>query len=299
MTLTREQLEKIVAAALPGERLREHLPRPRGRVRLTLASGDRLDLHTFGDQPQASTAVAALRRLRAEIDLPVPALRASDAAGELAGVPCLLADPLEGEPLASVAAQLSEEQMHRVGLRLGEVAYRTHRLACGGYGPLLADGAPEERAYLLERLDAAILANQLTEQQATILREWFDAHFQPIGGGAALICGGLDPAALLVRHSPEGWALSGVLGWEHALGWVPAWEHAVFLEAARDARYFGLRIGYGKAYDDLTARTYEQVREGLLRPYRILLSLEQAPRAPSAAARDRHLRLLEALVELR
>lgn len=299
MTLTRPQLEQIVASALPGERLREHLPLARGRVRLTLVSGERLDLHTFGDHAQARAAVAALRRLRAEIDLPIPALRASDPSGELAGVPCLLADPLEGEPLVTVAAQISEEQMHAVGLRLGEVAYRTHRLACAAYGPLAEAGEADERAYAVGRLEAAIAANALTEEQAEILRSWFEQHFQPIGGGAALICGGLEPAALLVRGSREGWSLSGVLGWERAVGWVPAWEHTLFLDTVRDTRFFGLRVGYGKAYDDLTARTYEQVREGLLRPYRILLSLEQAPRAPSAAARDRHLRLLEALVELR
>src|SRR5262245_39346298 len=99
MPLTPDQLTTLVAKALPGERLQESQPLPGGRIRLTLAGGERLDLHTFASPEQAAVAVAALRRLRGEIDLPLPALRASDASGELAGVAYLLASALDGEPL--------------------------------------------------------------------------------------------------------------------------------------------------------------------------------------------------------
>src|SRR5262245_15012714 len=117
MSLAREQLELIVLKALPGERLRDSQALPRGRIRLTLQGGERLDLHTFTSPDLAAAAVAALRRLRGEIDLPLPALRASDPSGELAGVACLLADPLEGEPLDAILARIPDPQLHALGQR--------------------------------------------------------------------------------------------------------------------------------------------------------------------------------------
>jgi Phosphotransferase enzyme family len=306
MPITPAQLEQIVVTALPGERLREHVLLGKQRVRLTLVSGEALDLHMFADQPAAANAVQALRRLRGEIDLPIPALRASDPSGELAGVPCLIASPLEGVPLVEARGRMTEEQLHLLGQRIGDLAYRVHRLACSQYGLLAGNvtlpAQTTEPGYVMARmaidLPAAQQAGLLSGEQATQVEEWFQQRFQPIGSGIALVTGSLELENLLVRQSREGWALSGVLGWERALGWCPAWDHTMFLESARDSHYFGLRVGYGKAYDELTARTYEQVREGALRPYRIVLALEQMLLAKERSERARHKRVLLAMLEL-
>jgi hypothetical protein len=300
MSLTREQLDTIVAKALPGERLRDSRALPRGRIRLELASGERLDLHTFASAELAAGAVAALRRLRSEIDLPLPALRASDSSGELAGVACLLADPLDGDPLAQALPRIQEQQLHEIGRRLGEIVYRVHRLACERYGSLLSAAAsPDERAYVLARLEQGLATGAIAGPLAEELRTWFAERFHPIGGVAALVCGGLGLDTILVRPARESWAVSGLVGWEHALGWYPAWDHAMFLDAARDPRCFALRVGYGSAYDTHNARTHEQVREAALRPYRMLLALERAAQARvsgDSAELERNRRLLDALL---
>jgi hypothetical protein len=306
MHLTREQLEHLVMAALPGERLREHNTLGTRRVLLRLASGEAYDLHLFADQTAASNAAQALRRLRGEIDLPIPMVHASDTTGELAGVPCLIASSLEGQPLADARPRLGEEQLHLIGQRLGDLAYRVHRLACSQYGRIAnqadAPALTDEQAYVLARLatqlPAVIEANLLTSEQAKKLEDWFQQRFQPIGSGIALTIGSFAMHDILVRQSGSGWVLAGLLGWEHATGWCPAWDHTIFLDAARDSRYFALRIGYGKAYDDLTARTYEQVREGALRPYRMLLALEQLLAVRERSERERYRRMLLALLEL-
>jgi hypothetical protein len=306
MALTREQLEHVVAAALPGDVLREHLPLGHDRVRLTLASGEALDLHAFNDRVAAANAVAALRRLRGEIDLPIPALRASDPSGELAGVPCLLASPLDGESLLLALPRIPEEQLHLLGQRIGEIAYRVHRLACPNYGQLASSGneagPTDERAYVLARL-ALDLPNAHAQElldvdQIAQIQEWFEIRFQPIGTVATLVIGGLELGNLLVRNSREGWAFTGMLGWEQSLGWSACWDHTVFLESARHPRCFGLRVGYGKAYDELTPRTYEQVREGVLRPYRMLLALHQMLETSEVHEWQRHRRVLLALLGL-
>ena len=85
------------------------------------------------------------------------------------------------------------------------------------------------------------------------------------------------------------WWISGLTSWEHALGWSPAWDHATLFDTTHDPWFFGLRVGYGNAYDEHTQRTYEQVREHALAPYRALLALrrmhETAARGDTAASR--------------
>jgi hypothetical protein len=109
--------------------------------------------------------------------------------------------------------------------------------------------------------------------------DWFERQFQAISRQPALIYGGMSPRAILVRHSKTGWWISGLLGWGQALGWNPAWDHVTLLDATEQARFFSLRVGYGNGYDEQTTRTYEQVREHALAPYRILLMLQRMQEA--------------------
>lgn len=305
MELTREQLEAIASHA--GERIKDVRAHAGGRYTLALPGGDRLSLLTFATALDAETALAALSMLRAEIDLPIPQVRASDASGRVAGAPWALTGELAGEPLDAVLPRIPEEQLYKLGRRLGQVAYGVHRVACDRYGALAgADpfAADDERSYGVARLEAALDEAQggglLDAEGAEAVRAWFDASYAPAGARAALVCGSLAPGDLLVRQSGGAWSLSALVRWDRAVGWSPAWEHALLFDAAGGSRYFGLRVGYGNAYDEATQRTYEQVRDLALRPYRALLAVEQLrDLAPGDAAAARRRAALMGLVGVR
>ena len=288
MTLTTTQLEAIVARALPDERLRAGDALPHGRYALVLAGGERLSLQVYATPAAAEAAAAALRLLRGEVDLPIAQLRASDPEGATVGVPYLLTSALDGDPLDQLLPRIGDEALYALGRQLGALAARVHRLACPAYGPLGTPGtSTTEREYVLGAVAQASrhagTLGMLDRRTIDELTAWFDQHFAPAGRQAALVHGGLAPHHLLVRMvaaSSEGsrrgsWRISGVLGWGKACGWCPAWEHVTLLDAAGDPRYFGLRVGYGNSYDELTSRTYEQVREHLLAPYRLLLAIQR------------------------
>jgi hypothetical protein len=282
MDLRRQQLETILARVLPGERLKEFRPHAGGRFTLELVGGERVTLLTFATPAAAESAQGALDMLRGEVDLAVPYIRGADTNGDAAAVSCLVTSELAGEPLADVLPRLGEGQLYALGQRLGEAAYRVHRIRCPRYGTLAAagDAANDERGYVFKRLDAdlgaAYAARLVSDAEAATVRGWFETALAPVTDQAALVCGGLRPDAILVRPSGAKWELTGLAAWDEALGWVPAWDHALLFDAASDSRLFSLRVGYGNAYDMATTRAYEQTREHALRPYRALLSLRRA-----------------------
>src|SRR6185369_15946564 len=110
--------------ALPGDRLREWQALPDDRYVLSIAGGERLNVQVYSSAAAAATAGAALRLLRAEVDLPIPQLRASDAEGQTVGVPYLLLGELTGDPLEQALARIGEEQLYKLGRRLGETLCR-------------------------------------------------------------------------------------------------------------------------------------------------------------------------------
>jgi aminoglycoside phosphotransferase (APT) family kinase protein len=290
MALTREQLDTILARALPGERLKEAREAEGGRYTLLLAGGERLTLQPYATPDAAAAAAGALRRLRAEVDLPIPQLRAAD---EASG--SLLLSEVSGEPLARLLPRLGEQQLYELGLRLGETLQRVHRVRCEHYGPL-AGGlqAADEHGYVLARLEAGLERagelGLLDRRTTGRVRRWYAEEFRPAGREAALLHGGLSLDQVLVRPGEGGWRVSAILGWERALGWTPAWEHAVLLDSTDRPRCFSLRVGYGNGYDAQTERAYEQTREPLLAPYRALLALERllaARQSGDLAASDR------------
>lgn len=281
MTLTDEQLQVIVERALPATRLREASALADDRYQLVLVGGEHLNVQTFGSREAALTMATALRQLLAEVDLPIPQLRASDPDGMVVGQPYVLLAELAGEPLEQALPRIGDEQLYTLGRRIGEVLYRVHRLVCAGYGALAGEhaGVDNERDYVLARLAQELAdcgEHDLLEQQTRDeLRDWFTSKFKPVSRQAALVCAGLSPRTLLVRQREGRWMLSGVLGWEQALGWSPAWDHVTFLDATDDPQFFSLRVGYGNSYDEHTGRAYEQVREHALAPYRLLLALRR------------------------
>jgi aminoglycoside phosphotransferase (APT) family kinase protein len=282
MSLTDEQLQLIVERALPATRLREASALADDRYQLVLVGGERLNVQTCASQAAALALATALRQLLAEVDLPIPQLRDSDPTGAVVGQPYVLFGELAGEPLEQALPRIGDEQLYALGRRLGEVLYRVHRLVCERYGALAgedASAADNERDYVLARLAQELAdcdEHELLDQQTRDeLHDWFTSDFKPVSRQAALICAGLTPRTLLVRQREGRWALSGVLGWEQALGWSPAWDHVTFLDATDAPQFFSLRVGYGNGYDEHTGRAYEQVREHALAPYRLLLALRR------------------------
>jgi aminoglycoside phosphotransferase (APT) family kinase protein len=304
MPLTQQQLEAIVARAFPGERLAESRALAEDRYALSLPSGERLAVQVYASAEAAATATAALRMLRAEVDLPIPLLRASDPQGETIGAPYALLSELSGTPLEQALPQIDGEQLYTIGRKLGAALCRVHRLICDYYGALSGDDQhtfADERTYGMARLERELeqcgALGILDRHTAAETRDWFEREFQPVGRQAALVCGGLAPSTILVRQSESRWWISGLLGWEHALGWSPAWEHVTFLDATNSPRYFGLRVGYGNGYDEQTSRAYEQVREHALAPYRALLALQRMREAyADRAERTRRREILKGLL---
>lgn len=287
MELQREPIE----AAL-GVRIREAVSLGGERWALALADGERSVVQRFASTDALANAEAALSRLRGEIDLPIPHIRRLDVAGATPNGGWALFTGVSGDPLARKLPQIADEPLYQIGMRLGQVVYRIHRVAGGQYGALIGDdpwAADEEQQYILARLDddlaAAVALNAMSDEEAANVRRALET-FIPPGRQAALLNGGLSPETLLVTQRDGRWTLGGILGWEHALSWCPAWEHVTFLEACEGQRCFSLRVGYGNGYDHETQRTYEQVREPALRPYRVLLALRRAVEHAGRGARD-------------
>src|SRR3954451_21133373 len=107
MSLTDEQLQLIVERAFPATRLCEASALADDRYQLVLVGGERLNVQTFASSEAALTMATALRQLLAEVDLPIPQLRASDPAGTVVGQPYVLLSELAGEPL--------EQALPRIG----------------------------------------------------------------------------------------------------------------------------------------------------------------------------------------
>ncbi|HEU5014286.1 MAG TPA: aminoglycoside phosphotransferase family protein [Roseiflexaceae bacterium] len=281
MPLTREQLNAILYETFPGTALKDMRQIGVARYALVLSDGEQLSLQLYNTAAEASNAAAALSKLRAEIDLPIPLLHASDTNGALVGQPYLLTSHVDGDPLGAVLPRMSDEQLYVVGRRLGEVIGRIHRIAIDGYGNVAGDAAllDDEQAYIHQRVEQnaelCVRLGLLSTEAADEVQQWFAHNFVPVSRTSCLLHGNLGLRTILLRTTAGGWQLSGLIDWERALGWSPAWEHAVFLDAIDGPRFFGLRVGYGTAYDEQTRRAYEQVREHVLLPYRMLLALQR------------------------
>lgn len=296
-----QQIERVVAAALPGERLADCQQHGGGRLALRLVGGERLLFHTYPTAEAATRAKLALRLLRNEADLPVPALRAADTAGELVGVPYLLTGALAGEPLAQVAGRLREQQQYDLGRALGGAVARIHRVCAPAYGPLNAPDADDETGWVRQQAERATMAGEqaglLNRASAAAVRQWAERH-PPISTLPALLHGGIGLETVLVRATETGWRLGGLVGWGAALGGPPTWEHALTLDALAGTNLFSLRVGYGNGYDAATSRVAEQVRERALLPYRALLALRRMQMALETHEHDEAARLRTAALTL-
>ena len=293
------QLEQILAHALPGARLggvaslgqRTLLLALDGRRRVVLRLG--ADADAWAGDPLAAEA-AALTALRAEIDLPLPELLAYDD-GAGVGTPYLLCSHLEGVPLPDALAEIDEDGRYGLGRELGAILARVHSYLAASYGPLNPEAPPnsrrapahpgaqpesrsDDREYLTTRVErgiaAALAAGNLDGTAADGLRGWLAANQAGSGQSASLVHGDLRPERVLLRRREGGWRVAGLVGWGYAQGWRPAWDHAALMSHFVGPDYFGLRVGYGNAYDETTERRYDQLREFALLPFRLALFLE-------------------------
>ncbi len=311
MLITDAQLGRLVAHALPGARLREAEPLGERTLLLDLSETRRAVLR-LGAPPDPGAGdplaaeLAALRALRAEIDLPLPEVLAHDLRGE-AGMPYLLLSYLEGTPLIEALGALDEEQRYGVGQALGALLARVHQYTAPAYGALDPDAPPgygaesgptpdaradEDVRYYQARLAAALeaaqAAGELDARGAAALTARAAENVVTTGRPASLTHGDLRPARVLVRRRERRWSLAGLTGWSYALAWRPAWDHVAVMEHFAGQDYFSIRVGYGNAYDTTTERRYDQVREFALIPYRLVLFLE-AGRADLALALSQNL----------
>ncbi|MEI8308875.1 MAG: phosphotransferase [Chloroflexales bacterium] len=293
------QLEQILAHALPSARLggvaslgqRTLLLALDGRRRVVLRLG--ADADAWAGDPLAAEA-AALTALRAEIDLPLPELLAYDD-GAGVGTPYLLCSHLEGVPLPDALAEIDEDGRYGLGRELGAILARVHSYLAASYGPLNPEAPPnsrrapaqpgaqpesrtDDREYLTTRVErgiaAALAAGNLDGTAADGLRGWLAANQAGSGQSASLVHGDLRPERVLLRRREGGWRVAGLVGWGYAHGWRPAWDHAALMSHFVGPDYFGLRVGYGNAYDETTERRYDQLREFALLPFRLALFLE-------------------------
>ena len=313
MQLSDTQLSRIVAHALPGARLLGAEPLGERTLLLELREARRAVLRLAapadpGAGEPLRAELLALTALRAEIDLPFPELLAHDLAGA-SGEPYLLTSYLEGMTLIEATPTMDEEQRYDVGRAIGAALARVHAhttLAYGALDPaapptvraeldpainaageLLAPPDDEDVRYFGARLDAALRAAQAADELdahgAAQLHAWADANLAGTGRPACLVHGDLRPERVLLRRRERRWSLAGLTGWGFAQAWRPGWDHAAMLEQFAGPEQFGLRVGYGNAYDETTERRYDQLREFALRPYRLVLFLE-AGRADLALA---------------
>lgn len=294
MSITDTQLSRIIAHAVPGARLREAAAL--GERTLALDLGDRRAVLRLAGPPDPwagdplAAEAEALTALRGEIDLPLPELLARDD-GAAAGAPYLLCSALEGIPLPDVIGELSEDQRYALGRELGALLARVHSYTTPAYGalspaspPRPPSGDPDEdhgdadlrylNARIADAIAVAVAAGELDEAGADRLRGWAAGGMPGTGRPASLAHGDLRPERVLLRRRDRAWRISGLAGWGFALAWRPAWDHVALMEHFAGPAYFGLRVGYGNAYEEQTERRYDQLREFALLPYRLALFLE-------------------------
>jgi aminoglycoside phosphotransferase (APT) family kinase protein len=262
-----------------------------GERRVVLRLGT--DVDAWAGDPLAAEA-AALAALRAEIDMPIPELLAYDD-GLGMGTPYLLCSHLEGVPLPDALDTIDEVGRYQLGREIGAIMARIHSYTTAAYGPLnpanppsprrapakpgdLAEARSDDVDYLSARIErglaAALAAGDIDSTAAEELRVWLAANLTGSGQAAALTHGDLRPDRVLLRRRERGWRVAGLVGWGYAQGWRPGWDHASIMEHFAGPASFGLRVGYGNAYDENTERSYDQLREFALLPFRLALFLE-------------------------
>jgi aminoglycoside phosphotransferase (APT) family kinase protein len=293
-----DAVKTILAHAMPGSSLREATALGDRTLLLSLGGGKQVVLRLGADQdawagdPLAAEA-AALTALRAEIDLPLPELLAYDDGAGM-GRPYLLCSHLGGMPLPDTIDEIDEDGRYDLGRELGTLMTRVHSYLAASYGPLspttppgprrptqagdLSEARHDDVDYLAARvergIDAALAAGNLDGAAAEGLRAWLATNLAGSGQAASLVHGDLRPERVLLRRRERGWRIAGLVGWGYAQSWRPGWDHAALMEHFAGSDYFGLRVGYGNAYDESTERRYDQLREFALLPFRLALFLE-------------------------
>jgi hypothetical protein len=284
MQLSSAQLAAAIRAAGLGDRLTAVTWLSARRYRAQLDGRPVVLTFTVAADRRSAAAGAvehqALLRLRELDDERIPALIgvAALAGGSHA---VQVTAQVRGRPYREPAAHLDERTRRRIGAELAELLVRVHALRGPVDGPLDGVEGRPQADYRLERAAAAAADWPAAERRQLIdvLRA-----AQP-ATAAVLVHGGLTPDRLLIEPSGGRWRLSGLVGWQSAQYWQPAWDHVCLQQHWAAAEDFGLRVGYGAAYDGLVNRPADQVREAALWPYRLIAWLE----AGHDAAVRRHL----------
>jgi hypothetical protein len=273
MQLSSAQLAAAVRDAGLGERLsavtvrstrRYHAQLDGRPVLLTFAAPrDRWAGDALAAERQALTLLGALGDRR--VPTLIGTVRIAGGSAEL-----LVIEQLPGRTYAAVAAGLDERARRTIGAQLAELLATVHTLRGPSFGSLDGTIVVGAADYLAERAAAAAADWPAAERQRLIdlLRQ------TPQSTAAVLVHGGLTADRLLLEPVGSRWRISGLVGWQAAQYWLPAWDHVSVQQHWAAAEDFGLRVGYGAAYDGLVKRPADQLREAALWPYRCVAWLE-------------------------
>lgn len=247
-----------------------------------LADGSQVSVWLYRQSAHAHTVVTALQTLTDESVIPL--LLGADVHGRILGQPAVLVTRPLGTPLEQWQGRLSHAQLHTLGTQLGEIVGRVHLHQVPAFGRLGAPGAPstwhDTQAEALQTAIATLVADGIAEDaEATTLADGIAAHLQPDDAPAVLICGDIDPASVWVERTGQTLRISALTAWSSASGARPVAEHVRILDRFGHPDWFSLRVGYGEAYDALTTRPNDQLREAVLMPERTIWQLRQAAHA--------------------
>lgn len=240
LSLDRAALTRLIEPAFPGQSVVEAQPAEGGlantniRVRLSETAQPVL-VRLYVRSPIEARKEAALHQLVAPT-VPVPRFFYVAEHNPISGHPYALIEWVDGQRLELVAHELPPEQAALLGRSIGATMAAIHTITFAQTGFLAPDlqiaqpisvGGDALRAFLhtclVEGRGGARLGAELTEallafvaQHAALLDRWH--------GPACLVHGDFGGSNILVRPTPDGFAVAAVLDWEFALSGSPFFD---------------------------------------------------------------------------
>lgn len=255
-----------------------------------LADGSQVRVWVYRQIAHARTVVTALQTI---VDEPaVPQLWGADVHGRIMGQAAVVVSNPVGTPLSAGQGRIGHTQLHAIGVHLGEILGRVHLHQVGSFGRL---GQPAPHTTWADSQRDALQAALATLQHAGVATaadaDTIAQTVTPLLGAddapPVLVCGDIDPDSVWIARTGNQWRISALTAWSSASGSRPVAEHVRLLDRFGHADWFSLRVGYGEAYDALTTRPADQLREAVLQPERILWQLRQAATAGQRGDRTR------------
>ncbi|MFM2308218.1 MAG: hypothetical protein RLY87_338 [Chloroflexota bacterium] len=281
----------ILATLLPEHTITRLSP---DGVRAQTADGSDVTVWWYRTPQQARTVVTALEALTGKQAIPV--LRGADIAGKVSARPAVIVDTPVGVQLSSVINRLTPTHIHALGRQLGHLVADIHQVPAVHYGALAGPGVPSQRALLESRVTEAcrrlVAGGFCNQQRADALQGIITTTYTDDPAPAYVVHGAIHPDDIWIERSGQHYTITTITGWNSAHGGRPAADHVRLADACAADAYFGLRVGYGEVYDERCQRPFDQLRERVLLPERLVWTLSRAGHAANHAQPDEAARLL-------